>query len=160
MGAAAGFRILVVDDDRDTTDSTSTLLNMYGHETLRAYGGRAALDLARTNLPDLVLLDLDMPEVDGYEVARRLRQQPELEQVFILCVSGYGQDKDRLAALMAGCDDHLLKPVEPEDLKDVLARLVAIREQARAVIQESQLQRAESEAQRRELGVSVRRDTV
>jgi CheY-like chemotaxis protein len=124
--AAAGLRVLVVDDDHDTTDSMAMLLSLNGYQPRCAYDGASALAAARSWVPDVVLLDLQMPGMDGYEVARRFRQDPGLDQVFIACVSGHGQAVHRQRALEVGFDEHLLKPVKPEDLQTLLERLAQL----------------------------------
>jgi CheY-like chemotaxis protein len=124
--AAAGLRVLIVDDDRDTTDSTALLLSLSGHEARCANDGPSALATARSWSPDVVLLDLQMPGMDGYEVARRLRHEPGLDEVFIACITGHGQPLHRRRALEVGCDEHLVKPVNPEDLQTLLQRIAEL----------------------------------
>lgn len=124
--AAAGLRVLIVDDDRDTTESTAMLLTLSGHEARCAYDGPSALVTAQTWVPDVVLLDLQMPGMDGYEVARRFRQDPSLQQVFIVCISGHGMPVHRQRSLEAGCDEHFIKPINPEALQTLLERLAAL----------------------------------
>jgi PAS domain S-box-containing protein len=114
-------RILVVDDNADSAESLATLLRLGGHEVRVAYGGREALEIAQAEQPQIVLLDLGMPGMDGYEVARRLRQQPGMERVFLVAVTGWGQEEDRCRSSTAGFDQHLVKPVEPAALQKVLA---------------------------------------
>jgi PAS domain S-box-containing protein len=117
------LRVLVVDDNKDTADSAAMLLQGAGHDVRVAYSGIRALDLALAYRPDAVLLDLGLPEMDGYEVARRLRQNPQLKNVLLIAVSGYGQETDRQNSQEAGFDAHMLKPVKMEKVEDVLARL-------------------------------------
>jgi CheY-like chemotaxis protein len=88
-----------------------------------ASGGAAALEMTKTYTPDVVFLDLDMPGKDGYEVARRLRQQPALDRVVLTALTGWGQQEDRRRTAEAGFDHHLVKPPEPKALEDVLAGL-------------------------------------
>jgi two-component system CheB/CheR fusion protein len=114
-------RVLVIDDCRDTIDSLAMLLQCWGHDVRTAQDGTAALEIARTFAPDVVLLDLAMPGMDGFEVARRLRGELRLNDALVLALSGFGRDEDRVHALEAGCDRHLLKPVSPDFLKQVLA---------------------------------------
>jgi PAS domain S-box-containing protein len=123
-GAAArpaGRRILVVDDNVDAAESLAALLRLTGHEVWTAYDGPAALDAARTRRPDTVLLDIGLPGLSGYDVARRLRTEPGLEQALLVAVTGWGQDEDRRRAREAGFDHHLTKPVEPVALEALLA---------------------------------------
>jgi CheY-like chemotaxis protein len=113
-------RILVVDDNRDSADSLSMLLRLAGHEVLTAYDGEAGLEVARRWKPDVVLLDIGLPRLDGYEVARRLRQETGLQQALVVAMTGYGKDEDRQRSQDAGFNAHLIKPV---DLRE-LARLI------------------------------------
>jgi CheY-like chemotaxis protein len=117
-----GPRVLVVDDDTDTADSLVVLLSLWGCRAAAAYDGRAATGAALADRPDVVVLDLGLPGLDGYEVARRLRVAPGLEKVRLIAVSGYGRDEDRARSRAAGFDHHLLKPVDPEVLRDLLTR--------------------------------------
>jgi CheY-like chemotaxis protein len=114
------LRVLVVDDCRDHTESLAMLLRLWGHEPLIAHDGFAALDLAGTQRPDVVLLDVGLPGMDGYEVARRLRRLPGLGRALLMTVSGYAQEADRERALAAGCADHLVKPVDLDRLRGLL----------------------------------------
>ncbi|HEX9671317.1 MAG TPA: ATP-binding protein [Thermoanaerobaculia bacterium] len=116
-----GLRILVVDDNRDAAESLGVLLRMWGHETLLAYDGPAALEEVRRARPEVVLLDIGLPEMDGYEVARRLRRRKEGRDLLLVAVTGYGQREDRRLSQEAGFDDHLVKPVEPTFLRHLLA---------------------------------------
>jgi len=113
-------RILVVDDDRDVADSMAMLLTTCGHEVRTAYDGAAALALAPRYRPEAVLLDLGMPGMDGYAVARALRQRPELHETLIVALTGWGQEEDRRRSREAGFDHHLAKPAAPEALEAVL----------------------------------------
>lgn len=116
------LRVLVVDDCLDHTESLATLLRLWGHEAETAADGPAALTAAaRDRPPDVVLLDVGLPGMDGYELARRLRQLPGLGQALMLTISGYAGDVDRERALAAGCADHLVKPVELGVLRDLVA---------------------------------------
>ena len=115
------LRVLVVDDDRDTADSFATLLTMWGHDPLVAYRSVDALRLSRDMQPDAILLDLGLPDIDGYEVARRVRRQPGTAGVFLIALTGYGRTGDRRLSEGAGFDFHLVKPVELEELRALLA---------------------------------------
>jgi two-component system CheB/CheR fusion protein len=97
------------------------LLRLQGQDVRVAYEGPAALELAREFRPEVVLLDLGMPGLDGYEVARRLRQQPGLEGILLVAVTGWGQEEDRRRSREAGFDLHWVKPVEPAALRELLA---------------------------------------
>jgi PAS domain S-box-containing protein len=120
---STGLRLLVVDDNQDAADSLAMLLRLQNHEVRVVHNGLAALELARDYRPELVFLDIGMPGMDGYEVARRLRQQSGLENVFLAAVSGWGQVEDRRRSAEAGFDHHLVKPVEPKVLDELLAGL-------------------------------------
>jgi CheY-like chemotaxis protein len=113
-----------VDDNVDSAESCALLLRLKGGHNVRvAYDGPSALAAARECLPEVVLLDIGLPRgMDGYEVARRLREMPGLEQAVIAAVTGYGQAEDRRRAREGGFTAHLTKPVEWEALADLLAR--------------------------------------
>ena len=114
-------RILVVDDNVDAAESLAMLLRLGGNEVQIAHEGPAALRLAHEIPPDIVLLDLGMPLMDGYEVAQRLRQDPAVDGALIVALTGWGQEEDRRRSAAAGFDLHLVKPVEPSALQRVLA---------------------------------------
>ena len=116
-------RVLVVDDNMDAADSLALLLRLSGQEVRVAHDGPTALLAAQAFRPELVLLDLGMPGMDGYEVARRLRQQPESRTALVVALTGWGQDSDRRRSAEAGFDQHLVKPVEPSDLEKLLAEV-------------------------------------
>jgi PAS domain S-box-containing protein len=119
---ARSLRILVVDDNVDAADSVAMLLDMEGHQTRTVNTARAALLVAPEFKPDVVLLDIGLPEMDGYEVARRLREQDGgARRMRLVAVTGYGQPADRERTRAAGFDEHLVKPVEPAVLHEVLA---------------------------------------
>lgn len=117
------LRVLVVEDDRDTADSTAVLLRLSGHTAEIAADGQTALKVAAVNPPDVVLLDLGLPGMDGWEVARRLREQQgdKAHRVPLIAVTGYGQPVDRQRSRDAGVTLHLVKPVDPELLCRILA---------------------------------------
>jgi PAS domain S-box-containing protein len=118
-----GHPLLVVDDNRDAADSLAMLLRLQGYEVQVAHDGPAALRIAAASRPDLVFLDIGMPGMDGYEVARRLRRTPGLEKVVLAALTGWGQQEDRRRTADAGFDHHLVKPPEPKALENVLAVL-------------------------------------
>jgi CheY-like chemotaxis protein len=117
---ARRLRVLLVDDNADITSSLQDLLTRLGHETRAAGSGPAALEIARAFAPHLVLLDLGLPGMSGYEVAQRIRRQPDLAGVRIVAISGYAQQSDREQARKAGFDEHLAKPVDLERLEAIL----------------------------------------
>jgi CheY-like chemotaxis protein len=110
----------VVDDNVDAAESLSLLLQLEGHDVRMAHNGHAAIEKVLEFRPEIVLLDLGMPGMDGYEVARRLRARPELRQTRLVALTGWGQDRDRQRTKEAGFDDHLVKPVEPQALERLL----------------------------------------
>jgi CheY-like chemotaxis protein len=114
----------VVDDNIDSADSIAMLLQMSGHDVRVAYSGQDALDMAAEYQPDIVLLDIGLPGMDGYEVARRVRAQPQLEKVKLIAVTGYGQEADRRQSQEAGFDYHLVKPVDAQKLGELLVELM------------------------------------
>ena len=114
-------KVLVVDDNKDAADTMTLLLQMNGHDAQMAHDGPQALALAASMRPDIVLMDIGLPEMDGYEVARRIRQLPGLRDVQLIAVTGYGQETDKQAAVAAGFQCHLIKPVDPEELERVIA---------------------------------------
>jgi CheY-like chemotaxis protein/two-component sensor histidine kinase len=118
---AASHRVLVVDDNRDGADNLALLCRMSGHAAEVAYDGIAALGLATTFRPDVVLLDIGLPRRDGYEVARELRLACA-DRLTIIAMTGYGGEADRSRSRDAGFDLHLVKPVEPRWLLDLLSR--------------------------------------
>ncbi len=119
----SGHRLLVVDDNHDAATSLSMLLRLQGHEVQVAHDGPTALEVARVFRPDLIFLDLGMPGMDGYEVARRLRKIPGLEKTVLAALTGWGQQEDRRRTAQAGFDHHLVKPPEPKALESLLASL-------------------------------------
>jgi len=114
-------RILVVDDNVDTAESLALLLRLKGHEVEVAHDGPAALETARSFEPEIVLLDIGLPGLDGYEVARRLREESRLTHALLVALTGYGQEEDRRRARYAGFDHHFTKPVDPAVLYQVIS---------------------------------------
>ena len=120
-----GLRVLVVEDNEDSAEMMADLLRLGGHEVQVARDGVMALDIVLGFMPDIVLCDIGLPGMNGYEVAAHLRKQPELRRTHLVAISGYGRDEDRRRAKDAGFDHHLTKPVEPATLDALLARLAA-----------------------------------
>jgi signal transduction histidine kinase len=114
-------RILAVDDNRDAADSLALMLQMMGHETHTAYDGLEAVQAAATFRPELVLLDIGLPNMNGYDVARQIRQQPWGNGLALIALTGWGQEEDKRRAFEAGFDHHLTKPVEAAALERLLA---------------------------------------
>jgi PAS domain S-box-containing protein len=125
-------RVLVVDDNRDAAESMGILLKLLGADVHVAYSGAEALEALPTYRPEVVLLDIGMPGMDGHEVARRIRQQPEFQKVTLIALTGWGQDEDRRRSQTAGFDYHLIKPADVDALQALLA-LVERNEEARPV---------------------------
>ena len=120
--ATTGRRVLVVEDNPDGLETLVALLEMLGHEVRGAPDGRAAVEAAADFRPQVILLDLGLPGMDGYEVARTLRQDERHSDVFIAALTGWGAEGDRRRTAEAGFDAHLTKPVEMPALEAVLAR--------------------------------------
>ena len=120
-------RILIADDNVDALDSTARLLEHSGHEVFSATDGAQALQAAERHLPEIVLLDIGMPVLDGYEVARRIRAAPWGRGLTLVAITGWGQETDRRRSREAGFDSHLVKPVDPGQLAALLARLPEVR---------------------------------
>lgn len=113
-------RILVVDDNLDSVQSMAFLLRDMQHEVEFAINARAALEVVRRLRPDYVFLDLGLPDMDGAELARRLRAEPGAEGARFFALTGSGREQDRERALAAGCDQYLVKPLDPQFLESVL----------------------------------------
>jgi PAS domain S-box-containing protein len=116
-------RVLIVDDNRDAAVSLAAMLNFMGNVTQTAHDGVEALDLAETFRPDLVVLDIGMPRLSGYDTARQLRERPWGRDVVLVALTGWGQEEDRRRSRDAGFDSHLVKPIEPSAMERLLARL-------------------------------------
>ncbi len=114
--AAGSHRVLVVEDNQDAADSLADLLRIFGYEVRVAYSGPAGLEAAQLFHPEIVLCDIGLPGLDGYEVARRLRSDAGTTAVRLIAVTGYGDENDRERARQAGFDEHLVKPVDPDRL--------------------------------------------
>ena len=110
-------RVLVVDDNRDSADSLVTAFAVLGHEAVAAYGGREALARIDDTKPSLIVLDLSMPEMDGYALARAIRALPAYAAVPMVALSGFGSEADRAKSREAGFDRHMLKPFDLVDLE-------------------------------------------
>jgi PAS domain S-box-containing protein len=119
----AALRILVVEDNEDAAESLRLLLQKQGHEVRLACNGREALEAARAQCPEVMIVDIGLPEMDGYEVARRVRSDPGLRELALIALTGYGNAQDRQASSEAGFACHLVKPADPEVLEELLQRL-------------------------------------
>jgi CheY-like chemotaxis protein len=114
------LRILVVDDNRDAADSLRLLLEFSGHQVAVAYSGHDGLQAAEQHRPDVVLCDIRLPGLDGYGVARKLRDNPTTAKARLIAETAYGQDEDRRRSHEAGFEHHLIKPVDLDALQGVL----------------------------------------
>ena len=120
--AGKGLRVLIVEDNVDSAETLAELIEIWGYDVRIAHHGQAAVRVASAFQPEVVLLDIGLPGIDGYEVATLLREEAGLVQPTLIALTGYGQEADRRRALSAGFDMHLTKPVNPEHLKRVLAQ--------------------------------------
>jgi CheY-like chemotaxis protein len=118
---AAGCRILVADDNSDAAESMGLMLRMMGNEVRTVHDGVQALEEAAEFRPDLVLLDIGMPRMDGYEAARQIREQSWGHDMVLIALTGWGQDEDKRRAADAGFDRHFTKPIQPADVAGLIA---------------------------------------
>jgi len=119
----SSLRVLVVDDNLDSADSLAMILRIMGADTRTAYDGQDGVDVAAQFRPDVVVLDIGMPKLNGYEACRRIRNEPWGKGAVLIAVTGWGQDEDRRRSLEAGFDHHMVKPVDPRALMEMLAGL-------------------------------------
>jgi two-component system, chemotaxis family, CheB/CheR fusion protein len=127
-----GLKILVVDDSRDAADTCAILLELSGHHVQTAYTGQRALELAEIFRPHLLLLDIGLPDLDGYQLARKIRGTPWGRGTVLIAVTGWGQDADRRRAFEAGFDHHLTKPIAAETVESLIHSLSPLRDPAKA----------------------------
>jgi CheY-like chemotaxis protein len=113
-------RVLVVDDNRDLAESLAVVLRLWGHDVVVAYDGPEALESAQERPPEVVFLDIGLPHLDGFEVARRMRADPVMRHARIVAITGYGRDEDYRRSQEVGIDLHLTKPVDPIVLQPLL----------------------------------------
>jgi PAS domain S-box-containing protein len=123
---ATRLRVLIVEDNIDSAETLAELIEIWGHEARIAHHGNAAMSTAAEYLPEVVLLDIGLPGIDGYEVAAMLRRQPDLEETVLVALTGYGQEADRRKAMSAGFDLHLTKPVNPDQLQQILVEIAPV----------------------------------
>ena len=114
-------RILVVDDGHDAADSLCMVLRMFGADSAVVYDGQSALDSIRESKPDIVLLDLSMPGMDGYTVAKHVRTNPDCDDVRLIALTGWGSEEERLRSEAAGFTDHWVKPVPAAILRKLVS---------------------------------------
>jgi CheY-like chemotaxis protein len=126
-GSVEGVRrtVLVADDNKDAADTLAILLGMDGYETSVAHSGLEALQSARERRPDAIILDIGMPDVNGYEVARRIRLEEWGRDVLLLAITGWGHSDDIARAKAAGFNEHLTKPVEAEHIVQLLGKYLS-----------------------------------
>jgi CheY-like chemotaxis protein len=122
-GATAGFRILVVDDNVDSAESLAMLLSLGSHDTRVAHSGAEALTAVDDFSPEVVFLDIGMPGMNGYEVARELRKRTELQETVLIALTGWGREDDVKLSRDAGFHEHLMKPVDFDAIETLLSRL-------------------------------------
>jgi CheY-like chemotaxis protein len=121
--AIASIRILIVDDNRDSVTTLTILLRQLGHQTRGAFDGEEAVAAAREFQPQVVLLDIGLPKLNGYEVCRWIRAQNQTEVVTIIAQTGWGQEETRQKTSVAGFDHHLVKPLNPNALRKIIEKL-------------------------------------
>ena len=124
--AGIGLKLLVVDDNRDVADSCAALMEMSGHHVQTAYSGKQALELVPIFRPHAVLLDIGLPDIDGYQLASTIRAAPWGRDIVLIAVTGWGQQQDRQRAIEAGCHYHLTKPIESDSVDSLLRSLAPI----------------------------------
>jgi CheY-like chemotaxis protein len=115
-------RVLIVDDYPDAADIACTLLSLLGHECVAASTGQDALEIAAQFEPDIALLDIGLPDLSGYDLARALRQRSGARPLYLAAITGWGTAADRARALEAGFDDHVTKPADSQKLREILRR--------------------------------------
>jgi PAS domain S-box-containing protein len=123
--SAAGSRVLIIDDNKDMADSIVALLRLAEYEAQAAYSGTSGFEMALGFRPRIALIDIGLPEMDGFELARRIRQHSTLQETLLVALTGYGEEHHRRASREAGFDHHLVKPVDPETLLESLAEWVS-----------------------------------
>lgn len=121
--AGSGRRVLIADDNRDAADMLATVLQAHGHDVITAYDGASAVDLAEQHRPNLVLLDIGMPKLNGYEAASAIQQHSWSKETIFVALTGWGQEEDRKRSADAGFHRHLVKPVEPAVLRHLIDEL-------------------------------------
>jgi two-component system CheB/CheR fusion protein len=120
------MRVLVVEDNEDTATSLAMLLRLYGYEVEVAPDGPSACRAVQASPPDVVLLDIGLPQMNGWEVAKQIREECSWKRPLIVAITGYGMDSDSVRSEQAGIDLHLVKPVDPEELHKLLSRFQGI----------------------------------
>ena len=122
-GSSPKGRILIVDDNLDSAQSLAEVLKMTGNDTFVAHDGEEAVEAAERQRPDVILLDIGLPRLNGFDACRRIRANPWAENILIIALTGWGQEEDRRKSAEAGFDGHLVKPVDMAELMKLLADL-------------------------------------
>ena len=125
---SARRRVLVVDDNADAAEMMAMLLELDGHDVRVAHDADSALTVAGEFTPDVGLFDIGLPDIDGYELARRVRDDSRLVHMYLVAVTGWGQEEDQRRAREAGFDSHLTKPADPDAVRDALALAGAVQD--------------------------------
>ena len=120
-------RMLLIEDNPDIGETLRDLLQLLGHSVEWASDGLRGVQVALATLPEVALVDIGLPGIDGYEVARRLRASGECKKMILIALTGYGRPEDRRKSLEAGFDAHMVKPVDPDELTALIAKLTAAR---------------------------------
>jgi CheY-like chemotaxis protein len=128
--STARLRVLVADDNHDSAELSASLLELWGHDAYTGHTGREALELAARHHPHVSLLDIGMPDLNGYEVAAEIRKVPWGKQMLLIAITGWGREEDKKRALSAGFDYHLTKPIDPRKLRALLSSLEPPRAEA------------------------------
>jgi CheY-like chemotaxis protein len=123
----APCRVLVVDDNADSARTMASILRLDGHVTDVAFDGPSAVEAARNFLPDVVLLDIGLPTMNGYDTCRTIREQPSGQSIVMIALTGWGQDDDRVKSREAGFDAHFVKPINHDELTDFIAKALSER---------------------------------
>lgn len=123
-------RVLLVDDNQELADITAKLLGLLGYQVHTCYNGQAGIEAAEAWRPDVLLLDIGMPYLDGYQVCRRIRQQAWGQSLPIIALTGFGREADKQRSWAAGFDAHLLKPIDYTTLPELLAKTIAAKQGA------------------------------
>jgi CheY-like chemotaxis protein len=124
--ARTGLHILVVEDNADSAFSTALLLRLYGHEVQVVHDGMTALRAIQDDVPDVVLLDIGLPGLDGWQVAEKMQRPPNQKRPMLIAITGYGQEDDRRRSTEVGIDLHLVKPVDPTHLQEILRKFQSL----------------------------------
>lgn len=125
------LRVLIVEDNPDSAETLRVLVKLWGHEVRVARDGEEGLQEARGFHPQVILLDIGLPKLDGFEVAKRVRKTPGLERVLLIAITGYGTEEDHRKAAEAGLDFFLVKPCNPAFLRQLLSSIASLTEEAK-----------------------------